>query len=93
MRWCVNFDAIINSLDELVGFESSKEKYRGPTFFLNGALSVNYEDEVYRNEFPSAKIHRIEGAGHYIYNDKGQTTAKILSECLSEIEESRWSET
>jgi hypothetical protein len=44
----VNIDAILNNLDSLCGFEHSTEnKYEGPTFFLNGELSVKYEDSVY----------------------------------------------
>ena len=27
VRWCVNFDAILNSLDSLVGYEPAQTKY------------------------------------------------------------------
>lgn len=44
----MNIDAILNNLDSLCGFEQSDEnKFKGPTFFLNGELSVKYEDSVY----------------------------------------------
>lgn len=87
VKWCVNFDSILSSLDSLVGFEHSQDKYQGPAYFLNGSLSVRYDDDVYIKEFPKAKTFQIEGAGHYIYNDKGQTTARILSECLLQIDQ------
>jgi len=86
VKWCINFDSILNSLDSLVGFEPATSKYLGPAFFLNGSLSVKYDKEIYRKEFPNCETFLIEGAGHYIYYDKGQTTAKILSECLHKIE-------
>ena len=60
----------MNSLDHLVGFEAATTKYLGPTFFLNGSLSVRYEDEVYKREFPNCETFLIDGAGHYIYYDK-----------------------
>jgi hypothetical protein len=40
VKWCINFDAILNSLDSLVGFEPAQNKFQGPAFFLNGSLSV-----------------------------------------------------
>jgi len=54
----------------LVGFEAATNKYLGPTFFLNGSLSVRYDDEVYKREFPNCETFLIDGAGHYIYYDK-----------------------
>ena len=86
VRWCINFNSILNSLDSLVGFEPASTKYQGPSFFLNGSLSVQYNDEIYRKEFPKSENFLIDGAGHYIYYDKTQTTARILSECLLKIE-------
>lgn len=53
---------------------------------MNGAESVRYPDEIYLKEFPNAKMHTIEGAGHYIYNDKAITTAKLITESLEVIE-------
>lgn len=57
VRWCVNLDSIISNLDTLCGFEAADIKFEGPTFFLNGEKSVQYSEDVYRAEFPSAKIH------------------------------------
>lgn len=59
VKWCVNLDSILSNLDSLCGFEPSQTKYEGPTFFLNGAMSVQYEDQVYKNEFPNAQISKI----------------------------------
>lgn len=54
----------------------------GPTFFLNGSLSVQYDDKVYQGEFPNCKILKVEGAGHYVYIDKSQTAVRLIAECL-----------
>jgi hypothetical protein len=37
---------------------------------------------VYKNEFPKAVIHKVEGAGHYVFIDKALTTARLIGECL-----------
>ena len=47
---------------------------------------MQYPESVYTSEFPKAKVHVIEGAGHYVYSDKGQTTVKLIAQCLAEIE-------
>ena len=41
VKWAVNLDAIVNNIDELTGYNANTEqKYLGPSFFLNGSLSV-----------------------------------------------------
>jgi len=74
VKWTVNLDSIIDNIDNLTGYSFTKQelpKYTGPTFFLNGTLSVQYPDDVYLSEFPNAKVVGIEGAGHYIHMDRG----------------------
>lgn len=86
VKWCVNLDSILKNIEKLSGFEPAARKYIGPAFFLNGDKSVVYDDDVYWEEFPLAEMHTVEGAGHYIYNDKGKTTARLLVESLEKIE-------
>jgi len=69
-----------------VDFKVLRRNLRGLLFFLNGSESVRYNDEQYKAEFPNCQIHTVEGAGHYIYNDKAVTTAKLLAESLEQIE-------
>lgn len=40
VKWCVNLDALIKNIDSIVGYPTAETKYMGPTFFLNGSLSV-----------------------------------------------------
>ena len=70
-------DAFIDNIDSITGYtlKSKKEHFSEPTFFLHGTLSVKYSDEVYLKEFPHAKVVGIEGAGHYVHMDRGQTTS------------------
>ena len=43
VKWCVNLDSILNNYENLIGFdEDSLTNYKGPTLFLNGALSVKH---------------------------------------------------
>ena len=88
MKWACNLDAIINNIDNLTGFTYPKSNaiFDAPTFFLNGTLSVKYPDSVYLSEFPHAKVVGIEGAGHYVHMDRGQTTCQLIGAALYEIE-------
>lgn len=53
VRWTCNLDAIIANIENLTGYTvPQKQTFTGPTFFLNGTLSVKYEDSVYLGEFP-----------------------------------------
>ena len=79
----------MNNIDNIVGYPNATQenhKYQGLAYFLNGSLSVQYPDEVYTGEFPNARVAEVEGAGHYIHIDKGQTVLSLIEECLNEIE-------
>lgn len=87
VEWSINMDAIMANLDNIVGYPRGVHtKYPGPAYFLNGSLSVQYPDEVYTDEFPNARVAEVEGAGHYLHIDKGQTVLQLIGECLAEIE-------
>ena len=89
VEWSINIDAIMANIDNIVGYpkvQKQEHRYPGLAYFLNGSLSVKYADEVYTNEFPQARVAEVEGAGHYIHIDKGQTVLSLIEECLSEIE-------
>lgn len=75
VEWCINLDSILDNLDSLVGFPKNLNSYEGPTFFINGGLSIEYEEGIYKEKFPNAVLHEVEGAGHYVHQDKQITTA------------------
>ena len=64
---------MIDNITHITGFNilGQKHSFNAPTFFLNGTLSIKYEDHIYLNEFPHAKVVGIDGAGHYIHMDRG----------------------
>lgn len=71
VAWCVNLEAVLANLEALSSFPSASESakirpYHGPAFFINGALSVPHPAETYTELFPSAEVHEIAGAGHYV---------------------------
>ena len=89
VEWSINIDAIMSNIDNIVSYPNAlkdSHKYPGLAYFLNGSLSVKYADNIYTDEFPNARVAEIEGAGHYIHIDKGQTVLELIGECLAEIE-------
>lgn len=90
VKWTCNLNAIVDNIDNLTGYSCPKsdKAYTRPAFFLNGTLSVSYPDSVYHKEFPQAKVCGIEGAGHYVHIDRGQTTCHMIGSALYEIEQS-----
>ena len=81
----------MENIDNIVGYPKAKDpahRYPGLAYFLNGSLSVKYADSVYTDEFPNARVAEIEGAGHYVHIDKGQTCLQLIGQCLAEIESS-----
>ena len=75
VEWCINFESVLNNLDNLVGFPEHLQAYEGKTFFINGGLSIDYPESIYKQKFPNAVLHEVEGAGHYVHQDKSITTA------------------
>ena len=89
VEWSINIDAIMSNIDNIVGYPNASQeshKYPGLAYFLNGSLSVRYPDSIYTDEFPNARVAEVEGAGHYLHIDKGQTVLQLIEECLDEIE-------
>ena len=72
-------------VDAVPDFEGM-QPYMGPAFFLNGTKSVRHPEEIYKHNFPNAKLIDIEGAGHYVHVDKGGAVMKHIQESLFEIE-------
>lgn len=87
MKWCVNLDAILQNYESIIGFDfENLEPFMNPTLFLNGALSVKHDDDVYKKLFPNAQIKVVEGAGHYVHTDKPKTSAEVLAVFLDSLD-------
>ena len=52
VKWCVNLDAIIANIENIIGFNDQLRPYQGPTLCLNGGLSIKHDEQVYRRLFP-----------------------------------------
>ncbi len=86
VKWCVNLDAIISNIENIIGFEEKLRPYSGPTLFLNGSLSLKFEDNVYKKLFPNANIETVEGAAHYVHTDKPKIAIETIALFLESIE-------
>lgn len=86
VKWCINLDAILKNIHNLVGFEDEELKpYLKPTMFINGSLSVKLENHTYTHLFPDSYIEIIEGAGHYVHTDKPKTTVELVGKFLNSL--------
>lgn len=86
VKWCVNLDAIISNIDNIIGFEEEMRPYTGPSLFINGGLSVKNEEPVYRKYFPECHIITVEGAGHYVHTDKPKVAVEAISMFLDKYD-------
>lgn len=78
----VNYDSIIqNSLSPFATFDY-------PTLFIKGGNSERYitdsDSEKIEKHFPSAELHTIEGAGHWVHAEKPEELIKEVLRFLSE---------
>jgi pimeloyl-ACP methyl ester carboxylesterase len=72
-QWRLNLDVLEREMDRIVGWPGTDGSYSGPTLFLTGAAS-EYVRPEHRAEikrlFPSAKMAKLPGAGHWLHADK-----------------------
>lgn len=74
-RWRLNLDALERRMDNATGWvdEAGFTPFTGPVLFLTGAESdyVKREDRAHiRALFPTAKMAKIPGAGHWLHAEK-----------------------
>lgn len=81
-RWRINLDAIEANMPDLIGFpDLGDRRYEGPTLFIGGAES-NYTAPEHMGtiarHFPTARIERIPGAGHWVHAEKPDRFAELV---------------
>lgn len=72
-RWRLNLDTLARDMDGIMGFPDVSGTFRGPTLFLAGGASdyvQNGDRARIRDLFPSARLVRIPGAGHWLHAEK-----------------------
>jgi len=87
VKWCVNLDSIIANIENIIGFEEKLRPFEGPTLFINGGLSLKFEENVYKKLFPNAFIETVEGAGHYVHTDKPKHAVESITLFLESVEQ------
>ena len=89
VKWCVNLDAIIANIENIIGFDDQLRPFEGPTLCLNGGLSVKHDEQVYRKLFPNANLAIVEGAGHYVHTDRPKLTVEAIGIFLDAVENNK----
>ena len=89
VKWCVNLDAIIANIENIIGFDDQLRPFEGPTLCLNGGLSVKHDEKVYRKLFPNANLAIVEGAGHYVHTDRPKLTVEAIGIFLDAVENNK----
>jgi esterase len=75
LAWRINLAALAANMDALIGFpsEAEEQRYGGPSLFAAGAKSdyVRPDNQgVIQRLFPSAEIHVIPEAGHWVHAEQ-----------------------
>ena len=72
-EWRLNLDVLEREMDKIVGWPETGGRYAGPALFLTGAES-DYVLPEHRQKikrlFPTAKMAKLPGAGHWLHADK-----------------------
>jgi pimeloyl-ACP methyl ester carboxylesterase len=90
-RWRLNLDALERDLDRLRGFPEPPEgaHYDGPVLWVAGANStyVLPEDRGRMEAlFPSTRLVRIKGAGHWVHSEQPEIFVETLRRFLERVE-------
>jgi esterase len=88
VAWSCNLKAIRDNLPILSSYDIPDyvPPYEGPCFFLNGTLSIKLDESACKKYFPNCELIPIEGAGHYVHQDKGKTTLQHIDRILRQID-------
>ena len=79
--WSLSLEAIGQ-----LAVDPALKPFTKPSLFINGALSVKVDEQLYRKAFPECKILSIEGAGHYVHTDKPKLTLEAIALFLESVE-------
>jgi haloalkane dehalogenase len=77
---------IIASTDWLRGLWEQREKMiNKPVLILWGMKDIAFREkelQTWQELFPDAKVHRLEGVGHFVQEEYGQEAVPIFAEFL-----------
>ena len=72
-EWRLNLDVLEREMNKIVGWPETGGRYAGPALFLTGAESdyvLPEHREKIKSLFPTAKMAKLPGAGHWLHADK-----------------------
>lgn len=85
--WRVNLRAIIKAMPVIAGFPHLPGRtFDKPSLFIAGGLSDYIQPQfepAIRAQFPQARIHTIEGTGHWPHADKPDQVAEAVAALLA----------
>lgn len=86
--WRIPLDILADRLPELEAFPQIDASYQRPALFVYGAESDYVTPEAHasiRRYFPSAELHAIPKAGHWLHAQQPQLFAETIQQFLSRI--------
>ena len=82
-RWRLNLDTLEAEMDRITGWHAPEGRFEGPALFLAGAESDYIRPEhrpLIRDLFPTARMAKIPGAGHWLHADRpGEFAAAVAA--------------
>ncbi|MCY4265394.1 MAG: alpha/beta fold hydrolase [Gammaproteobacteria bacterium] len=86
-QWRLNLDAIESSYQNLRSWSSPGKPFDGPCLFIKGGnsdyIKPQHKNEIL-NQFPSAEIKIITGAGHWVHAEKPRTLHRVVADFLNQ---------
>ncbi|PIB26491.1 thioesterase [Amylibacter kogurei] len=83
--WVLNLAALATNMNDIVGFPKIDAQFTPPCLFIRGALSayiLPQHHEALFHHFPNAKIHTIDGAGHWVHAEAQRAFIGVVSDYL-----------
>ena len=81
-RWRCNLAALRAHLPELLAAPTDRARpYEGPTLLIRGGRSDYVSDSAWteiRRWFPQARLHTLEGAGHWLYSERPEAFSQEI---------------
>jgi esterase len=84
--WKFNLEVLVRDYEHILTPVTSAKPYHKPALFLAGADShyINAKDEGdIHSLFPSARIERIQGAGHWVHADQPKVIFDLVADFVN----------
>jgi len=91
--WRCNLPVLAAALPGIAQFDvgvADPAPYAGPTLFVGGAKSGYISDKqlpAIHKLFPTAQVHLIPDAGHWVHAEKPKEFAEIIQPWLEQLEQ------